>query len=51
MRENGLPDYPDPDPSSGNQITIDPNDPQAQTALESCEATLQELQSGRRIGG
>jgi hypothetical protein len=51
MREHGVPDYPDPDPSAGNRITLDPNDPQAQVALESCKAILEELQSGPRIGG
>ena len=51
MRENGIPDYPDPDPNAGVRITLDPNDPQAQAALESCEAILQELQNGPRIGG
>lgn len=51
MRENGLPDYPDPDPNSGNRIMLDPNAPKAQTALESCKAILQDLQSGPQIGG
>lgn len=51
MRENGLPDYPDPDPNAGVRITLDPNDPKAQAALESCKAILQDLQNGPRIGG
>lgn len=51
MRENGLPDYPDPDPSAGNRIVLDPNDPKAQAALESCRAILEDLKSGPRIGG
>lgn len=54
MRENGLPDYPDPDPNAGLQVfgpDTDPNDPKVQAALESCKAILQELQSGPRIGG
>jgi hypothetical protein len=57
MRENGVPDYPDPDPNSGNRIMfgpesgIDPNDPKVQAALESCKAILQDLQSGSAIGG
>jgi hypothetical protein len=51
MRENGVPDYPDPDPNSGVRIQRDPNDPKAQAALESCKAILQDLQSGPRIGG
>lgn len=57
MRENGLPEYPDPDPDAGLQIRIgpdsalDPNDPKVQAALERCEPLLQELQSGPRIGG
>jgi hypothetical protein len=54
MRENGLPEFPDPDPNAGARITfgsVDPNDPKAQAALESCKAILQELQSGPRIGG
>ena len=51
MREHGLPDYPDPDPNAGLRIALDPNDPQAQTALESCKEILQNLQSGLRIGG
>jgi hypothetical protein len=49
MRENGVPDYPDP--NSGNRIMLDPNDPKAQAALESCKAILQDLQSGPAIGG
>jgi hypothetical protein len=51
MRENGVPDYPDPDPNSGVRIMRDPNDPKVQAALESCKAILQDLQSGPRIGG
>lgn len=51
MRENGVPDYPDPDPNAGLRITLDPNDPKAQAALERCKTILQELQSGPRIGG
>lgn len=57
MRENGLPDFPDPDPNTGVQIRIgpdtglDPNDPKVQAALESCEPILQDLQNGPRIGG
>ena len=49
MRENGVPDYPDPD--SGNRIMLDPNDPKAQEALEVCKTILENLQSGPRIGG
>lgn len=51
MRENGIPDYPDPDPNAGVRITLDPNEPKAQAALERCKAILQELQNGPRIGG
>ena len=51
MRENGLSDYPDPDPNAGARITLDPNDPKVQAALESCKTILQELQSGPQIGG
>ena len=51
MRENGVPDYPDPDPNAGLRITLDPNDPKAQAALESCKAILEDLQNGPRIGG
>jgi len=56
MRENGVDDYPDPDPNSGVQIfgpdsKLDPNDPKVKAALESCKAILQDLQSGPRIGG
>lgn len=51
MRENGLPDYPDPDPNAGLRITLDPNDPKAQAALERCKTILQDLQSGPAIGG
>jgi hypothetical protein len=54
MREQGVADFPDPDPNNGNRITfgpVDPNDPQAKAALESCKAILQELQSGPVIGG
>jgi hypothetical protein len=51
MRENGVPDYPDPDPNSGVRISLDPNDPKAQAALESCKAVLQDLQGGPAIGG
>ncbi len=51
MREHGLPDYADPDPNAGLRITLDPNDPKAQAALESCKEILQNLQSGPRIGG
>lgn len=54
MREHGVPDYPDPDPSAGLRVLgpdADPNDPKVQAALESCKAILQELQNGPRIGG
>ena len=51
MRENGLPDYADPDPNAGVRIALDPNDPKAQSALESCKAILEDLQSGPQIGG
>jgi hypothetical protein len=56
MRENGLPDFPDPDPNAGLQIfgpdsKLDPNDPKVKAALESCKAILQDLQSGPAIGG
>ncbi len=51
MRENGVADYPDPDPNAGNRITLDPNDAEVQAALESCKTILEDLQSGPRIGG
>lgn len=51
MRENGVADYPDPDPNAGLRITLDPNDPKAQAALERCKAILEDLQNGPRIGG
>ena len=54
MRENGVPDYPDPDPNAGPGVRIvvgpnsdlDPNDPKVQDALEICEAILQ-----KEVGG
>jgi hypothetical protein len=54
MRENGAPDYPDPDPNAGNRIVIGPEsnrDPQVKAALETCEPVLQDLQSGPVRGG
>jgi len=51
MRENGIADYPDPDPNAGVRLTLDPNDPKAQAALESCKTILEDLQSGPQIGG
>jgi hypothetical protein len=54
MRENGLPDYPDPNAGLrifGPDSKVDPNDPKVQAALESCKAILQDLQSGPQIGG
>jgi hypothetical protein len=52
MRENGVADFPDPEPDAGGQITFAPgSDPKVKAALESCQAILQDLQSGIRIGG
>lgn len=56
MRENGIADYPDPDPNAGVRIfgpdsNVDPNDPKVKAALESCKEILQELQGGPAIGG
>ena len=53
MRENGVPEFPDPDPNSGVQnmfgpdSKLDPNDPKVQAALDICHAILPSL----RIGG
>src|SRR5690606_32107857 len=49
MRENGVPEFPDPDPNAGLRIT--PNDPKARAALEVCDAILQESGIRVRIGG
>lgn len=52
MRANGVPDYPDPDPNAGGQITFAPGaDPQVKAALAHCQTILQELQGGPAIGG
>jgi hypothetical protein len=51
MRENGVPDYPDPDPNNGNRITLEPNNPKSHAALDACKAILDNLQGGARIGG
>jgi len=56
MRENGLADYPDPEPNAGNRIfapdaNVDPNDPKVQAVIESCKAILEDLQNGPQIGG
>jgi hypothetical protein len=56
MRENGVPEFPDPDPNAGLRIfgpdsKLDPNDPKVQAALESCKAILEDLQNGPAIGG
>jgi hypothetical protein len=46
MRENGVPDFPDPGPDGGIRIVagsgtgMDPNDPKFQAALRTCQASL-----------
>ena len=48
MRENGVPDFPDPDPNTGvrdmfgRDSKLDPNDPKIKAALEICEAILED---------
>jgi hypothetical protein len=50
MRENGVPDFPDPDPSTGvrnifgRDSRLDPNDPKVKAALELCQAILEDSQ-------
>jgi len=54
MRENGVPEFPDPDPNAGARISfgsVNPQDPKAQAALEVCRAILDNLQSSPAIGG
>ena len=56
MRENGVPDFPDPDPSTGvrnmfgRDSKLDPNDPKVKAALEICEPLLEDSQKPA-IGG
>lgn len=56
MRENGVPDFPDPDPNTGvrnmfgRDSKLDPNDPKVKTALEICEPLLEDSQKPA-IGG
>jgi hypothetical protein len=56
MRENGVPDFPDPDPNTGVRNIFgrdskpDPNDPKVQAALESCDPILEDSQKPA-IGG
>jgi len=56
MRENGLPDFPDPDPNTGVRnifgpdSKLDPNDPKVKAALASCEPLLEDSQQPA-IGG
>lgn len=56
MRENGVPDFPDPDPSTGvrnmfgRDAKLDPNDPKVRAALEICEPLLEDSQKPA-IGG
>ena len=43
MRDNGLPDYPDPDPqgqSGAGHEAFDPNDPKVKAATEKCRNLL-----------
>ncbi|CAN5618736.1 hypothetical protein BH10CHL1_BH10CHL1_28620 [soil metagenome] len=54
MRENGVADFPDPDPKAGLQVQfgpVDPNAPKVKAALEICQANLQDLQRKPAIGG
>jgi hypothetical protein len=48
MRENGVPDYPDPEPDGAVRIRLNANDPKAQAAFERCQTILEGLQ---RAGG
>ena len=56
MRQNGVADFPDPDPNTGVRnlfgrgSTLDPNDPKLKAALESCEGLLEDSQKPA-IGG
>ena len=56
MRENGVPDFPDPDPNTGvrnmfgRDSKLDPNDPKVKAALEICEPLLEDSQKPA-IGG
>lgn len=56
MRENGVADFPDPDPNTGvrnifgRDSKLDPNDPKVKAALEICEAILEDSQKPA-IGG
>jgi hypothetical protein len=51
MRENGVPDYPDPAPDAGNRVTINRNNPKSEAAFSACRDILDELRGGPRIGG
>lgn len=56
MRENGVSDFPDPDPNTGvrnmfgRDSKLDPNDPKVKAALETCEPLLEDSQKPA-IGG
>lgn len=56
MRQNGVADFPDPDPNTGvrnmfgRDSKLDPNDPKVKAALESCEPLLEDSQKPA-IGG
>lgn len=57
MRENGIPDYPDPDPNTGFRIAVgpgtnlNPDDPKVRETLDICTAVLQDSGAKVRIGG
>lgn len=54
MRENGVPEFPDPDPNGGGiriqrgQDGMDPEDPEFQAAMEKCRDKLPERPRGDR---
>jgi hypothetical protein len=55
MRENGVPDYPDPEEGKGGRVVIGPgdgaNDPKTQSAMEACRDKMPQGVARDRSGG
>jgi hypothetical protein len=55
MRENGVPDYPDPEEGDGGRVVIGPgdsaNDPKTRSAMEACRDKMPQGVARDRSGG
>jgi hypothetical protein len=58
MRDNGVTDFPDPDPNAGGfgvfgggRRNLDPDNPTVQKAMDACQGKLPDLRRGRPSTG